>query len=64
MKPVGQPARGREMAARDAVKCVPKITRNHCPSSAKCARMIEFFTDIGRFWLGPHTTVLVNLIDT
>ena len=52
------------MAARDAVKCVPKITRNHCPSSAKCARMIEFFTDIGRFWLGPHTTVLVNLIDT
>jgi hypothetical protein len=25
------------MAARDAVKCVPEITRNHCPTSAKCA---------------------------
>lgn len=25
------------MAARDAVKCVPMITRNHCPTSAKCA---------------------------
>ena len=25
------------MAARDAVKCVPEITRNHCPNSAKCA---------------------------
>ena len=25
------------MAARDAVKCVPMITRNHCPNSAKCA---------------------------
>lgn len=37
MKPVGQPARGREMAARDAVKRVPEITRNHCPNSAKCA---------------------------
>ena len=26
------------MAARDAVKRVPEIARNHCPSSAKCAR--------------------------
>ena len=26
------------MAARDAVKRVPEITRNHCPNSAKCAR--------------------------
>lgn len=25
------------MAARDAVKRVPEIARNHCPSSAKCA---------------------------
>jgi len=25
------------MAARDAVKRVPEITRNHCPNSAKCA---------------------------
>jgi len=29
------------MAARDAVKCVPEITRNHCPNSAKCARIAE-----------------------
>ena len=27
------------MAARNAVKCVPEITRNHCPTSAKCAHM-------------------------
>ncbi len=27
------------MAARDAVKRVPTITRNHCPTSAKCALM-------------------------
>jgi hypothetical protein len=25
------------MAARDAVKRVPEITRNHCPNPAKCA---------------------------
>lgn len=25
------------MAARDDVKRVPEITRNHCPTSAKCA---------------------------
>ena len=25
------------MAARDAVKRVPEIARNHCPTSAKCA---------------------------
>lgn len=28
------------MAARDAVKCVPEITRNHCPTSAKCAPIL------------------------
>ncbi len=27
------------MAARDAVKRVPTITRNHCPTSAKCAML-------------------------
>ena len=27
----------REMVARDAVKRVPEIVRNHCPTSAKCA---------------------------
>lgn len=37
MKLVDQPAHDREMAARDAVKCVPEIARNHCPTSAKYA---------------------------
>ena len=35
------------MAARDAVKRVPEIARNHCPSSAKCAigpRMLRKIT--------------------
>ena len=29
------------MAARDDVKRVPEITRNHCPNSAKCANKPE-----------------------
>lgn len=37
MTSVDQPAHIREMAARDAVKRVPEIARNHCPHSAKCA---------------------------
>ena len=37
MKPVDQPAHNREMAARDAVKRVPEIARNHCPASVKYA---------------------------
>ena len=37
MTPVDQPAHDREMAARDAVKRVPKIARNHRPTSAKYA---------------------------
>lgn len=33
------------MAARDAVKRVPEITRNHCPNPAKCARMTQMGPD-------------------
>ena len=32
------------MAARDAVKRVPEIARNHCPTSAKCALNVQ---DVG-----------------
>ena len=38
MNLVDQPAHDREMAAHDAVKCVPEIARNHCSASAKYAR--------------------------
>ena len=44
MSPVDQPAHDREMAARDAVKCVPEIARNHCPTSAKYAGNITATT--------------------
>ena len=43
------------MAARDAVKRVPEITRNHCPNSAKCAATIDL-NDLALIYLAivPH----------
>ncbi len=45
MNLVDQPAHDREMAAHDAVKCVPEIARNHCPNSAKYAIYSQSITD-------------------
>ena len=46
------------MAARDAVKCVPKITLNHSPSSAKCATLFKEVSELDQAMMSPNSMPL------